>query len=82
MRETEIYDKLTGIFRDVLMRDDLVLTPELTAKDVPGWDSFRQIEIIISVEDTFGIKLHPRDLDRLNAVGDLANIVVDKTRAA
>ena len=46
--EAEIYGALTEIFRDVFNRDDLALKPELTAKDVPGWDSFKQIEIIMA----------------------------------
>lgn len=80
MQETELYEQLTDIFRDVFMRDDMELTPELTAKDVPGWDSFKQIEIIIAVEEKYGIKFHTRDLDGLHDVGDLARTVLAKTR--
>ena len=36
MTEAEIYAALDEIFRDVFLRDDLALTPELSAKDVPG----------------------------------------------
>jgi acyl carrier protein len=34
MTQDQILQKLTEIFHDVFMRDDIVLTPELTAKDV------------------------------------------------
>lgn len=70
-----IYAALSEIFSDVFMRDDLVLTPELTAADVPDWDSFKQIEIIITVEERFDIKLNTREIDGLQSVGDLADIV-------
>ncbi len=78
MTEPEIYAALTEIFHDVFMRDDLVLSPGLSAKDVQGWDSFKQIEIVIATEERFGIKLHTRELDRLNNVGDLAAVVLAK----
>jgi acyl carrier protein len=78
MTKDEIYSKLTEIFADIFMRDDLVLSPTLTAKDVPGWDSFRQIEIIMSVEERFGIKLQTRDMDRLANVGDLVAVIEAK----
>jgi acyl carrier protein len=78
MTESEIYTALTEIFHDVFMRDDLVLTPTLTAKDVAGWDSFKQIEIVIATEEKFGIKLHTRELDRLQNVGDLVSVVLAK----
>lgn len=43
--DAEIYAALTEIFRNVFMRDDLVLRPELTAKDVKGWGSFKQARL-------------------------------------
>ena len=79
MTETELQAELTEIFRDVFMRDDLELRPELTAKDVPGWDSFKQIEIIIAVEEKFGIKFHTKELDSLHNVGDLMRTTAAKT---
>ena len=79
MTESEIYEALTTIFHDVFLRDDLALTPELSAKDVPDWDSFKQIEIIIAVEERFGIKFRTRELDSLHNVGDLVHLIASKT---
>jgi acyl carrier protein len=79
MTEPEIYGKLTTIFHDVFLRDDLVLSDELSAKQVPDWDSFKQIEIIIAVETAFGIKFRTREMDSLNNVGDLVRLIADKT---
>ncbi len=75
----QIYADLTEIFNDVFMRDDMALTPTLSAKDVAGWDSFKQIEIMISVEEKFGIKFNTREIDSLKNVGDLASLVAMKT---
>lgn len=75
MDDAEIYAALGEIFADVFMRDDIVLRPELTAKDVAGWDSFKQIEIIIATEEKFKIKAKTRDLDRLQCVGDLVALI-------
>ncbi len=63
------------------MRDDIALKPELSAKDVPGWDSFKQIEIIIATEERFAIKATTRELDRLRCVGDLAQLIGSKIAA-
>jgi acyl carrier protein len=79
MMESEIYSKLADIFSDVFMRDDIELTPGLTAQDVNGWDSFKQIEIIMSVEERFDIKATTRELDSLESVGDLVKLIATKT---
>ena len=78
--QARIYEDLTEIFNDVFMRDDMKLTPELSAKDVDGWDSFKQIEIMVSVEERFGIKLNTREIDGLKNVGDLAEVVSKKAK--
>jgi acyl carrier protein len=76
--EAEIYNNLNEIFTDVFMRDDIKLSAELTAKDVKGWDSFKQIEIIMASEEKWGIKFNTRELDALRCVGDLAKMVATK----
>jgi acyl carrier protein len=78
MTEAEINDGLKEIFADIFLRDDLVISPTLAAKDVDGWDSFKQIEIIISVEERFGVKFSSREIDNLRNVGDLAALVQAK----
>ncbi|HET6182443.1 MAG TPA: acyl carrier protein [Acetobacteraceae bacterium] len=80
--EPEIYAALTEIFQDVFMRDDIKLHPELSASQVEGWDSFKQIEIILATEAKFGIKMSSRELDGLRNVSDLASVVTRKIGAA
>ena len=76
MQETEVYASLTEIFHDIFMRDDLVLSAELSAPQVPGWDSFKHIEIIIATEAQFGIKFTTQELESLKAVGDLVRLIL------
>ncbi len=76
--EAEIYNGLNEIFSDVFLRDDLVLTPALNAKDVRGWDSFKQIEIIMAAEERWAIKFNTRELDSLRSVGDLVTLIEAK----
>jgi acyl carrier protein len=67
-----VFAGLTEIFRDVFERDDLVIKPTDTAADIKGWDSLKQVEIIIAVQEQFGVKLSSREVDTLANVGDLA----------
>jgi acyl carrier protein len=76
--QVEIYHDLTEIFADVFMRDDIELSPALTAKDVKGWDSFKQIELIMASEEKWGITFNTRELDALQNVGDLARMIETK----
>ncbi len=78
MTEAEIYAFLTEVFQDQFMREDITLKPQTTAQDVPGWDSFKQMEIILAAEKRFDIKLNTRDIDSLRNIGDLVRVVMTK----
>ena len=77
--EADIYTALTEMFRDIFQRDDMELTPTLNARDVQGWDSFKQIEIVMASEERWGIKFRTRELDSLQSVGDLVAMIARKT---
>lgn len=78
MTDAEIFEGLTEIFADVFMRD-IELTAESSAKTVAGWDSFKQIEIVLASEERWGIKFATKELETLKTVGDLARLIAAKT---
>jgi len=78
--EATAYEGLNQIFKDVFLRDDIELRPSLMAKDVEGWDSFKQLEIIMACEESFNIKFKTSELDSLQSLGDLASLVIAKAK--
>ena len=78
MDTNQIYPKLTEILRDVFGVDTLVATPTLTAKDVPGWDSLRNIRLMLTIEKAYGVRFSASDIGRLQNVGDLVHLVQTK----
>jgi acyl carrier protein len=75
----DIQAVLAEIFFAVFGREDLTFTPALAARDVPGWDSFKQIEIILAIEERYGIQLNSQEIDNLHNVADLISVVTYKT---
>jgi acyl carrier protein len=81
MTQQEIYPRLTKIMRDVFDDDNLVVTPELTANDVEGWDSVSHITLIVAIEEAFGIKFKSAELEKMKNVGQLVEQIEKKTSA-
>ncbi len=69
---------LADIFSEVFMRDDIAIDPALTAKDVPGWDSFKQVEIIMAAEERFRMRFTSSEVDRFQCLGDLMDAVAKR----
>jgi acyl carrier protein len=81
MQQQDIYTQLTSIFHDIFDDDTLVLTPGLTAAEVPEWDSFNHINLIVAVEGRFKIKFQTAELESLHTVGHLADLIAAKLAA-
>jgi acyl carrier protein len=81
MQQQDIYTDLTPIFRDLFDDDTLVLSPGLTAADVPEWDSFNHINLIVAVESRFGIKFQTAELESMHTVGHLVDLIQSKRAA-
>jgi acyl carrier protein len=79
MQQSDIYQKLTDIFRDVFDDPELVIGPTVTADDVEGWDSLYHIRLMLHVQDAFEIKFSALEIGELKNVGDLANLIGLKT---
>jgi len=75
MTETEILSKLTGIFRDAFDDETLVARPEMTAQEVDRWDSLSHMDMILLVEEAFGIRFRTREIADLMNVGDLVRLI-------
>lgn len=78
MQQADVYAALQEIFRDIFDDDDIVLQPETSAADIPEWDSFNHVNIIVASEMKFGIKFLAAELDDLKNVGDFVALVQKK----
>jgi len=78
MTEGDVYAKLTDLFRDILGDDHLVLTPELSAADVPEWDSLSHVTLLASIEAEFKIKFKSAETEELKNVGELVSVILAK----
>ena len=78
MQNGEIMSRLTPIFRDVFRDDSLVVTDQMTAQDVPAWDSLAHITLVVAVERAFGVKFSIKDVRGMKNVGGLVELIMKK----
>jgi len=80
METAEIYQEFTKIFHQVFLNDSIVVRPDLTAKDVEGWDSLSHIRLVLTVERSFGVKFSASEIGKLKDVAGLADLVRSKAK--
>jgi len=78
MERNDILNELTQIWRRELDDDNVTLQPETTAKDVDGWDSLTNIQLIVATEKKFKVRFGASEIMNFQNVGDLADAVKSK----
>ncbi|MBI3543821.1 MAG: acyl carrier protein [Deltaproteobacteria bacterium] len=52
---------------------------ELTSDHVEGWDSLKQVALVIALEKAFAIELDLEDLEDCKNVGEMADVIAKRT---
>jgi len=71
-------DKLTAVFRDVFKDPHIELDMHISPQDLPNWDSFRHVNLIIAIEEVFLVELSPKDVQNARSVASLVEILNEK----
>ena len=82
MTKNDLLTELSTIFRDVLDIDDLVLTPETSARDVEEWDSLAHIRLIVATEQKYNLKFKVAEIAELKNVGEFADLILTKLQSS
>jgi acyl carrier protein len=80
MTEQEILAALTDVFQDVFDDPDIVITRTTSAADIPHWDSFNNMNIILGIEMKLGVRFSTGDIEKMSNVDDLVSAVSTKLK--
>ena len=78
MEKEEIYERLNNVFRDVFDDESIVVKPETTANDIEDWDSLEHINLVVAVEQEFGMKFNMNEVTTMKDVGDMVKIILER----
>ena len=73
----QVIAQLQALF-DTLFLDPVVLTPELSANDVPEWDSLMHISLVVSVEKQFGVRFRVGEVENAKNIGEFAELILKR----
>ena len=74
-----LHDRLQVVFQNVFNDDEFELRDEMTSADVPGWDSVAHINLMFSIEETFGLQFGGNELAEFKNIGELKRYLEERT---
>lgn len=73
-------EKICEILRDFFDDDSIVIDEKSAAKDVEGWDSLANVQIMLSIEEEFGVTFDLDDMVKFKCIGDIVECIKRKTK--
>jgi len=70
-----IHNRLEQVFREVFDDDSLVLNDAMTAADVAGWDSVAHINLMFTIEQSFGVQFSGNQLAEFSNIGEIKSFL-------
>jgi acyl carrier protein len=62
----------------VLKLKDWDISDETLASEIPGWDSLNHLNVILAVEQHFGVRFKNFEVLKLKNIGDLQRLLSSK----
>lgn len=75
MTQAETITELQAVFDNIFLEPPK-LTPALTAKEVPEWDSLLHISLLIAVEKKFSIRFRVGEVEATRNIADFADLIM------
>ena len=79
MTREDVFEKLNEIFRNNFDDDSIELNEATVSTDIEEWDSVEQINLVVAIQDTFGVKFNINEVNAMKNVGEMVNFILEKT---
>ena len=70
-----IFEKLAAILAEQLDADAEKMTPDTKIADDLGADSLDLVDLLMSIEDEFGVEVPDEEVENLTTIGEVADYI-------
>ncbi len=78
MSEQEVLDKVIQLISERFSVDVLKISKDTTFQEDLGADSLDVVELVMELEDAFGIQISDEDAEQIVTIGDAVNYIVSQ----
>lgn len=74
-----IFEKMTEILAEQLAADQSTMTMNTKIAEDLGADSLDLVDLLMSVEDEFGVEIPDEEVENLHTIGDVVEYITKNT---
>ena len=78
MKKEQITQQVIQVFETILKHQNFTTTEVLSNKNIAGYDSMTQINIIAELEKQFAIRFQLKELAKITSIDSIVEIIQEK----
>ena len=75
---SSVFEQVRAVAADVFQVSTERITPDSSPEVLESWDSVQHLNLVLALEQEFGIQFEPEEMDRMKTVGAIAELVQSK----
>ena len=73
-----VCERVRGIAADVLRLPGNQITAQSSPQNIEGWDSVQHLNLVLALEQEFGVQFEPEEIDQMNSIGRVLTVLQSK----
>ena len=69
------FEQVRSVASDIFGVPAEKITAESSPETIENWDSMQHLNLVLAVEEKFGVQLNPEDIEQMKNIGAVAKLV-------
>jgi acyl carrier protein len=70
-----VFEQVRTVASDIFGIPADKITAESSPETIENWDSMQHLNLVLAVEEKFGVQLDPEDIEQMKNIGAVAKLV-------
>jgi len=75
------FEQVRNVASDIFGIPADKITAESSPETIENWDSMQHLNLVLAIEEKFGVQFEPEDIEQMNNIGAVVTLV-EKRRSA
>jgi len=76
-----VFEEVRNVASDIFRIPADKITAESSPETIENWDSTHHLNLVLAIEEKFGVRFEPEDIEQMKNIGAVAALV-EKRRSA
>ena len=69
------FERVRSVASDIFGIPADKITPESSPETIENWDSMQHLNLVLAIEEKFGVQREPEDIEQMKNIGAVAALV-------